>query len=59
LHGDAVIGECAVEIAGATAVQRVHDQRRLGFAQCIEADEFFETLQIVFAQIDFFDSRGV
>ena len=53
-HRDTVIGKCAVEITGPAAVERVDDQRRLGPAQRLEMDEFFEPLQVAFAQIDFF-----
>ncbi len=54
LHRDTVIGERAVQIAGAAAVERVDYQRRLCLAQRLEMDEFFDALQIVFAEIDFF-----
>src|SRR5437773_11132918 len=59
LHVDAVIGESAVEIAGAAPVERVHDQGWLGLAQRVELNELFETPQIVLAQIDVFAMRRV
>ena len=52
-----MIGECAVQIAGAAAVERVDDQRRLCLAQRLEMDELFKALQIVFVQIEFFAVR--
>src|SRR5260370_40425302 len=54
-----MIGKCAVEIASDGAMERVGDQGRFGFAQGIEVDELFETLQIVFAQVDYFAVRRV
>ena len=46
-----VIGEGAVEIAGAAAVQHVDDKFAFGFAENIKADKFFDALEIDFAQI--------
>src|SRR5260370_41105952 len=54
-----MIGKCAVEIASVAAMERVDDQGRFGFAQGIAVDELFETLPIVFAQVDYFAVRRV
>jgi len=59
LHRDAVIVECAVQVAGTAAVERVDDQGRPCLAQRLELHELFEALQIVFAEIDFFAAGRV
>src|SRR5882762_739504 len=56
---DAVIGENLVEVARAAAVQGVDGEFGFGFGEDVEFYELLETLEIIFAEIGFFDLSGV
>ncbi len=52
-----MVGQSAVQIACAAAVQRVHYKFGFSLAQCIEADQLLKALQIIFAKVDLFRGR--
>src|SRR5260370_38215575 len=49
-----MIAEGGVEIAGATAVKRVDDELAFGFAEDVEANQFFAALEVSVAEVDGF-----